>query len=137
MEFGSDLADGDETMSEINMTPLVDVMLVLLIIFIVTVPALTHSIKLDLPRAENTRHEVKPESVVISVIADGTVHWNDTPLDDAALQARLVQAARQQPQPELQIRGDRRVNYEHVIRVLSAAQQAGILKLGFVTEPVP
>lgn len=136
MAFGNDLADGDEAMSEINMTPLVDVMLVLLIIFIVTVPVLTHSVKLDLPRADNRINEIKPETVMISVTADGAIHWNDTQLDDAAMQTRLTQAASQQPQPEIHIRGDRKVDYEHVIQVMAAAQRAGILKLGFVTEPV-
>ncbi|MBI3772560.1 MAG: biopolymer transporter ExbD [Gammaproteobacteria bacterium] len=135
MAFGNDLADGDEVMSEINMTPLVDVMLVLLIVFIVTVPVLTHSVKLDLPRADNRPNEIKPETVMMSVTADGAIHWNDTLLDDAALQTRLTQAARQQPQPEIHIRGDRKVDYEHVIQVMAAAQRAGILKLGFVTEP--
>ena len=135
MAFGNDLTEGDEVMSEINMTPLVDVMLVLLIIFIITVPVLTHAVKLDLPRAANSPNEIKPETVTIAVTADGNIHWNDTLIDDTALQFRLTQAASQQPQPEIHLRGDRKVEYEHVIQVMAAAQRAGIVKLGFVTEP--
>ncbi len=135
MAIGNGLDEGGDVMSEINMTPLVDVMLVLLIIFIVTVPVLTHSVKLDLPRATVTPNEVKPDNVTLSVTADGTVHWNDTPLDEATLQLRLAEAAAQPTQPEIHIRGDRTVDYEYVIRVMAAAQRAGILKLGFVTEP--
>lgn len=135
MAFGNDLNDGDEVMSEINMTPLVDVMLVLLIIFIVTAPALTHAVKLDLPRAENRLNETKPETVALSVTADGAVHWNDDIVDEAGLALRLAQAARMEPQPEIHLRGDRKAEYEHVIRVMAAAQRAGMLKLGFVTVP--
>ncbi|MDK2123002.1 ExbD/TolR family protein [Parachitinimonas caeni] len=135
MAFGNGLEDGDEVMSEINMTPLVDVMLVLLIIFIITVPVLTHSVKLDLPRAQNQPNVVKPETITLSVTVDGTVHWNDTVVDAATLDQRLRAAASQQPQPEIHIRGDRKVNYEHVVKTMAAVQRAGILKLGFVTEP--
>ncbi|MEW6354489.1 MAG: biopolymer transporter ExbD [Pseudomonadota bacterium] len=135
MAFGNNLDDGDEMMSEINMTPLVDVMLVLLIIFIVTVPVLTHSVKLDLPRAANTPHQIKPETVTLSVTADGTVHWNGTALSGDALESRLARAAAQQPQPEIHVRGDRKVDYEHVIRVMATVQRTGILKIGFLTEP--
>jgi biopolymer transport protein ExbD len=135
MSFGNDLDDGDEVMSEINMTPLVDVMLVLLIIFIIAIPVLTNAVKLDLPRAAASLDEIRPERVTLSVTVDGSVHWNDIALGDGELQARLGQAAARQPQPEIAIRGDRQVDYEHVIRVMAAAQRAGIAKLGFVTEP--
>ena len=135
MAFGSGLDSGDDMVSEINMTPLVDVMLVLLIIFIITVPVLTHSVKLDLPRADNTPNLVKPESVNISVTADGALHWNDDTVSDAQLTARLEAAATTQPQPEIFIRGDRQVDYERVVKVMAAVQRAGVLKLGFVTEP--
>ncbi len=134
MAFGNGF-DDDEVMSEINMTPLVDVMLVLLIIFIITVPVLTHSVKLDLPRAENTPNEIKPETVSVSVTADGVLHWNDTVVSEEELEQRLKIAASQPQQPEIHIRGDRKVDYEHVIKVMAAAQRAGLQKLGFVTDP--
>lgn len=135
MAFGGGLDNDDEMVSDINMTPLVDVMLVLLIIFILTVPVLTHAVKLDLPRADNTPHVIKPESVTISVTDDGALHWNEDTISDMQLTDRLAGAAAQQPQPEIFIRGDRKVNYEHVIKVMAAVQQAGVLKLGFITEP--
>ncbi|ACE84757.1 ExbD/TolR family protein [Cellvibrio japonicus] len=135
MAFGGGLDDDSEVMSEINMTPLVDVMLVLLIIFIITVPVLTHSVKVDLPRADNTPNEIKPETINIAVSADGTVFWNDTPVSLEELEARLGAAAALQPQPEVHIRGDKAVSYEHVVTTMAAVQRAGILKLGFVTEP--
>ncbi len=135
MAFGSQLNDNEEVLSEINMVPLIDVMLVLLIIFILTVPVLTHSVQLDLPRADNTPHVVKPETVNLSITADGSVFWNDQRLEPAQLEARLQSAAAQTPQPELLIRGDRKVEYERVARVMAAVQKAGVLKLGFVTDP--
>ena len=135
MVFGGEQDDDDEVMSEINMTPLVDVMLVLLIIFIITIPVLTHAVKLNLPRAAANIDEVKPDRITLTVSANGIVHWNGIALDDNSLRIRLDQAAARQPQPDIYIRGDRKVDYEHVIRVMAAAQRAGILKLGFVTEP--
>lgn len=135
MAFGCGLEDSDDVVSEINMTPLVDVMLVLLIIIILTVPVLTHSVKLDLPRAQNQPYVVKPASVNISVTDDGALHWNDDSINEAQLTARLETAATRQPQPEIFIRGDRKVDYERVIMVMAAVQRAGVLKLGFITEP--
>lgn len=135
MAFGGGLDQTDEVMSEINMIPLVDIMLVLLIIFIITVPVVTHSVNLDLPRAENVRNEPRPQTVTLSVDADGQLHWNDEPVLAAELETRLAAAAASEPQPEIHIRGDRRVDYEHVIGVMAAAQRAGVLKLGFITEP--
>ena len=135
MAFGAGSNDESEVMSEINMTPLVDVMLVLLIIFIITVPVLTHSVKLDLPQAENNPSLVKPETVTISITADGTIHWNMLPLDETKLNERLKAAAQQQPQPEIHIRGDRQARYESVIKAMAAAQRVGIQKLGFITDP--
>lgn len=135
MAFGGSLNDGDDMVSEINMVPLIDIMLVLLIIFIITVPVLTHAVKLDLPRADNQPNRIEPETVNIAVTADGLIHWNDTLVDTDALDTRLREAALRQPQPEIHIRGDRTVDYEHVIKAMAAAQRAGILKLGFVTEP--
>lgn len=137
MAFGSGLDDPGETeMSEINMIPLVDVMLVLLIIFMITVPVATHAVKLDLPRAHNQPNLIEPETVTIAVSADGLVHWNGEVVSDEVLERRLGAAAAATPQPELHVRGDRRVEYERVIRVMAAAQRAGVGKLGFVTDPV-
>jgi biopolymer transport protein ExbD len=135
MAFGGGLDDDTEVMNEINMTPLVDVMLVLLIIFIITVPVLTHSVKVDLPRADNTPNELKPETVNLAVNADGNIYWNETQVTMEELDLRLATEANKQPQPEVHIRGDRTVDYEHVIKTMAAVQRAGILKLGFVTEP--
>lgn len=134
MSFGGSF-DDDDVMSEINMTPLVDVMLVLLIIFIITVPVLTHSVNLDLPRAQNTPNRIEPDTVSISVTASGQVHWNETALNADELKQRLAAAAKQNPQPEIHLRGDKSVEYEHVAKAMAAIQQAGILKLGFVTDP--
>ena len=135
MAFGGGLDDDTEVMNEINMTPLVDVMLVLLIIFIITVPVLTHSVKVDLPRADNTPNELKPETVNLAVNAEGNIYWNETQVTMEELDLRLATEANKQPQPEVHIRGDRKVDYEHVIKAMAAVQRAGILKLGFVTEP--
>ncbi len=135
MAFGGGLDDVNAPMSEINMTPLVDVMLVLLIIFMITVPVLTHSVKVDLPRVDNQPNEIDPETITVAVTADGKVHWNEEILPLEHLEKRLNKAAKQRPQPQVHIRGDRHVEYEHVIRVMASAQRAGIEKLGFVTEP--
>ena len=135
MAFGGDFEQSDEVISEINMTPLVDVMLVLLIIFIITVPVLTHSVNVDLPRASNQPTDLKPQTVQLAVTANGDVFWNKDKLDAAALTARLKTAAAISPQPEIHLRGDKAVPYEHVVKTMAAVQQAGILKLGFVTEP--
>jgi biopolymer transport protein ExbD len=135
MAFGSGLDDQDEVMSEMNMTPLVDVMLVLLIIFMLTVPVLTHAVKVDLPQAQSAANDIKPETVTLAVTADGTVYWNEDVVDAAALDARLAAAAARTPQPEVHIRGDRQVAYEHVMKAMAAAQRAGVQKLGFVTDP--
>jgi len=135
MAFGGGLDDETEVMSEINMTPLVDVMLVLLIIFIITVPVLTHSVKVDLPRADNTPNELKPQTINLAVTADAQIHWNESTISFEELETRLAAEALKQPQPEIHIRGDKTVDYEHVIKTMAAVQRAGILKLGFVTEP--
>ena len=135
MAFGGGLDDDNEVMNEINMTPLVDVMLVLLIIFIITVPVLTHSVKVDLPRADNTPNELKPETINIAVNAEGAIFWNETQVSFDDLEARLAGEASKETQPDIHIRGDKAVAYEHVIQTMAAVQRAGILKLGFVTEP--
>ena len=135
MAFGTQDAD-DEVMNEINMTPLVDVMLVLLIIFIIPVPVMKHAVNIDLPRATNIAQDSKPETIRLSVDAAGQYYWNEAPVADADLAPQLQAAAAKQPQPELHIRGDKAVRYERVAQVMAAAQQAGLRKIGFITEPV-
>jgi len=134
MAFGTQ-DDTDEVMNEINMTPLVDVMLVLLIIFIITVPVMKHSVNIDLPRATNEQQLIKPETVRLSVDAEGGYYVNDTKISDEELAPRLKSAAAQNPQPDLHIRGDKSVRYERVAQAMAAAQQAGLRKIGFITEP--
>jgi biopolymer transport protein ExbD len=129
--------DGDEVMNEINMTPLVDVMLVLLIIFIITVPVIKHSVNIDLPRASNEAQVTKPQTIRLSVDAEGRYFLDDAPIADDALAPRLQAAAAQNPQPDLHIRGDKAVRYERVAQAMAAAQQAGLHKIGFITEPKP
>lgn len=133
MAFGSD-ANDTEVMSEINMTPLVDVMLVLLIIFIITVPVLTHTVKIELPTEAATPTELQPKSITLSVTEQAQLYWNDELITQSELERRLQQAASATPQPEFQLRGARQVDYEHVVHVMSAVQQAGITTLGFMTE---
>jgi biopolymer transport protein ExbD len=135
MAFGTQ-DDTDEVMNEINMTPLVDVMLVLLIIFIITVPVMKHSVNIDLPRATNEAQNVKPETVRLTVDADGAYYLNEAKVEDPDLAPRFKVAAAQEPQPELHIRGDKSVRYERVAQAMAAAQQAGLRKIGFITEPV-
>jgi biopolymer transport protein ExbD len=127
--------DSDEVLSEINMVPLIDVMLVLLIVFIVTLPVVRHAVTVDLPQASSSPSRDKPETVQLSIDAQGRYHWNQELLSDEALQARLEAAATQQPQPELHVRGDKAVRYERVAQAMAAAQRAGIRKMGFVTQP--
>ena len=136
MAFGTQ-DDTDEVMNEINMTPLVDVMLVLLIIFIITVPVMKHSVNIDLPRANNEMQNIKPETIRLTVDAQGTYYLNESKVEDRDLAPRLKASAAQTPQPELHIRGDKAVRYERVAQAMAAAQQAGLRKIGFVTEPAP
>ncbi len=134
MAFGTQ-DDTDEVMNEINMVPMIDIMLVLLIIFIITVPVMKHAVNIDLPRATNQPQDVKPQTILLSVDGQGAYYWNDTIVPDAELTTRLQAAARQEPQPELHIRGDKAVRYERVAQAMAAAQLAGVKKIGFVTEP--
>ena len=134
MAFGTQ-DDTDEVMNEINMTPLVDVMLVLLIIFIITVPVMKHSVNIDLPRASNERQAIKPETVRLSVDAGGSYYLNDAKISDEDLAPRLKAEAAREPQPDLHIQGDKSVRYERVAQAMAAAQQAGLRKIGFITEP--
>jgi biopolymer transport protein ExbD len=124
-----------QPMAEINTTPMVDVMLVLLVIFIITAPLLTHSIKIDLPQAGSQTNPEKPDIVTLSMNAEGKLFWNDAPLAEIELDSRLAAEAQKKPQPELHLRADKTTNYQQLAMVMSAAQNAGIEKLGFVTDP--
>jgi biopolymer transport protein ExbD len=127
--------DDDGLMNEINMTPLVDVMLVLLIVFMVTIPVIRHAVKIDLPHASSQKEETKPAQVTVAIDADGNVLWNDQKVDDPGLSAKIAEAAQASPQPELHLDADRKVPYEKVAQVMSAAQAGGLTKIGFVTQP--
>ena len=138
MQVGARDGDSDEMNSTINTTPLVDVMLVLLIIFLITIPVVTASVKLELPKERNLPTQTKPENIVIAVNRDGDVHWGLERMPDIeALVTRLKKEAVKEPQPEVHIRGDGEVRYESVGRVVVACQRAGIFKVGFITEPPP
>ncbi len=131
-------ADEDEVVSTINTTPLVDVMLVLLIIFLITIPVVTTSIPVELPKERNEVRETKPENIVLSVDQAGGIYWNDLKLANTnALIERLKKIAVLTPQPEVQIRGDGRGEYAGVGKIIYAVQRAGIAKVGFITEPPP
>lgn len=133
MAMGS-LSDDDDFNPEINTTPLVDVMLVLLIIFIMTIPVINHAVKLDLPRATSQPNDTKPETINLSIDAQGQVFWNNELMDESQLATRIADAAKVTPQPELHLRADRTTPYEKVAQVMSAAQTGGLTKMGFVTE---
>jgi biopolymer transport protein ExbD len=136
MAFGGLMNDGgDGDNAEINMIPLIDVMLVLLVIFIITAPMMTHAVKVDLPQASSQPNEVKPETIQLSIQADGAVFWNAEPVDVAAWQARMDTAAQQTPQPEIHIRADGDLAYRNVAQIMADAARAGLSKLGFVTDP--
>jgi biopolymer transport protein ExbD len=137
MSIGSDGGE-DEVVSSINTTPLVDVMLVLLIIFLITIPVVTHTVALNLPKETNIARQTKPENIEISVNKDGDVYWNaQLVADNEALFQRLKKIAVLTPQPEVHIRGDEKARYESIGRVVFACQRAAILKISFVTEPPP
>lgn len=121
--------------AEINMVPLIDVMLVLLIIFMVTAPLLTHAVKVQLPQVSSTKNEIKPETVTISIQADGALHWNKEAIGDADLEPRMRAAATVEPLPELHIRADEAVAYKRVAWVMSSSAKAGLNKIGFVSQP--
>ena len=136
MTVGSD-AD-DDLVSDINTTPLVDVMLVLLIIFLITIPVVIQTVPVALPKERNLPTQTKPENIIIAVSRDGDVFWNNQPAgDEGKLLERLKEIAVKKPQPEVHIRGDKEGRYEFVGRVVFACQRAGILKVGFITEPPP
>jgi len=122
-------------MTEINMIPLIDVMLVLLVIFIVTAPLLTHAVKIDLPKASSNPNITKPDNLQLGIKGDGQIFWNGEAIDDATLSQRLAAAAKLVPQPEVHIRAERVTQYERVAVVMSEAAKVGLSRIGFVTDP--
>lgn len=133
--------DADETgaisrpMSEINTTPLVDVMLVLLVVFIVTAPLLSHNLKIQLPQESTQPVESKLDTVIVSIDEFGSVYWDKTLIPNHELSAKLASAAMKTPKPEIQIRADKNTKYEVLAKIMADAQNAGIPKIGFLTEP--
>ena len=137
MTVGQDVGEGEqEVMAAINTTPLVDVMLVLLIIFLITIPVVTQSIALELPKERNVVTVTKPENILLAVSKDGDLYWNTKRIDDIEeLTKMLTEKAKVKPQPEVHIRADQETRYESVGRVVATCQRASILKIGFITEP--
>ena len=138
MNVGSPDGGEDEVVSAINTTPLVDVMLVLLIIFLITIPVVTHTVPVKLPKETNIPTQTKPENINLSINKDGDIFWNEQPVTDfPALLERLKVVAVKVPQPEVHIRGDADVRYEFIGKTVMACERAGIFKIGFITEPPP
>jgi len=134
MSFGR-LGDSNEPMSEMNVIPLVDVMLVLLVIFIVTAPVITHSVQLELPRASSAPSEQTVDSVTLALDAAGQLYWDNAPIDEAALFARLRDAVVANPELAVYLRADRDTRYETLARVMADSRRAGVARLGFVSQP--
>lgn len=138
MAFASfDSKSAGAPMAEINMVPLIDVMLVLLVIFILTAPLFTHTVKLDLPRAAHRTDPQPPPAVTLSLDAAGALFWDNAALAESELAPRLAALAAQQPQPELHLRADRETRYERIAQLMAAARNAGVNRIGFVTDPQP
>lgn len=137
MSFGSFNSQEHTAKAEINVVPLVDVMLVLLVIFIITAPLLTHSVKIDLPKASSNPNITKPEHVELAIREDGTYYWNGELVAKESMAARFAIEAKKEPQSELHIKADRLVHYEKVAIVMSEAAKSGLVKIGFVTDPTP
>ena len=136
MSFGRmDRTPGSAPMGEINMTPLIDVMLVLLVIFIITAPLFTHAIKLELPNAQSQAAPEKPETITLAINGEGKLFWNNAAITREELATRITTAAEKKPQPELQLRADKSTRYEVIAQVMAAAQTGGMTKIGFVTDP--
>ena len=127
----------DDIISDINVTPLVDVMLVLLIVFMITMPVMQQSVKLDLPQANSQTHDLRPPHVRLSLRRDGSMRWNDHPILFSSLSKVIAEAAARNPQPELHLYADRQIAYGQVAKVLSAAQSGGLTRIGFVTDTAP
>jgi biopolymer transport protein ExbD len=137
MAFGSFDNRASAPVAEINMVPLIDVMLVLLVIFIVTAPLLTHAVKLDLPKASSQANQLKPDKIDFAIDAAGTLYWNGEATTRAETQARFATESRKQPQPEIHLRADESVAYRLVAQTLADASKAGLTRVGFVSEPEP
>jgi len=136
MSFGSFNDNQNQApMADINITPMVDVMLVLLVIFIITAPLFTHAIKVDLPSAQSAPAPEKPETISLSIDRSGKMFWNNDQVTESGLADRIIASAQRQPQPELQLRADKDTRYEILAQVMSLAQNNGLAKIGFVTVP--
>jgi len=136
MAFGGFNENNNQApMAEINVTPMVDVMLVLLVIFIITAPLFTHAVKLDLPSAQSTAAPEKPETITLSINAEGKLFWNNAEINDQELNNRFVIASQKTPTPELHLRADKSTRYEVIAKVMAGAQNNGISKIAFVTKP--
>ena len=136
MAFGSfDKGGGSAPMAEINMIPLIDVMLVLLVIFIITAPLLTHAVKIDLPKAASHANLTRPDHIALSIDGTGQLFWNGERIDRTQLAPRMAAAAKIEPQPELHLRADQTTQYQALAEVLTAAGKAGLTRIGFVSDP--
>jgi biopolymer transport protein ExbD len=136
MAFGGFSKGGDSApMAEINMIPLIDVMLVLLVIFIITAPLLTHSVKIDLPKAASHANLTKPDHIALSINGVGEIFWNGEAIDKSGMTQRLTAAARIDPQPELHLRADKTTQYQILAEVMAEAGKAGLTRIGFVSDP--
>lgn len=135
MNHSTHWSEDNMPVAEINMVPLIDVMLVLLVIFLVTAPLLTHAVKVDLPQGRSAPNMAQPDSIAIAIDAKGDVFWNTQPVAALVLQQKLEQAARAEPQPQLQIHADRQTAYLHVAQLMSQAARMGITRMAFVTDP--
>lgn len=134
MAFGSFNSQGAAPMADINTTPLVDVMLVLLVVFIVTAPLLTNAVPIQLPREAAVQHQDKPEAIRLAVDANGKMFWNDQPVEPGVLDQRFAAAVKGNPEIEVHVRADKAARYEQVAEVMASAQRGGVAKIGFVTE---
>lgn len=135
MALGSFNSRHQTPMAEINVVPLVDVMLVLLVIFIVTAPLLTHAVKIDLPKASSSANITKPEHIQLSIREDGTAYWNGERVETPVLAERLSAAAKVSPQPEVHLHADAHAHYEKVAQAMAQAAKAGLTRIGFVSHP--
>jgi biopolymer transport protein ExbD len=136
MAFGSFRGDsGTAPMAEINMVPLIDVMLVLLVIFIITAPLLTNAVKIDLPKATSSPNLTRPDHISISIDAAGSLYWNGERVERPELKQRLAQASKLQPQPEIHLRADKNTQYQPLAEVMADAATAGMVRIGFVSQP--
>lgn len=136
MAFGGFNRGGDSSpMAEINMIPLIDVMLVLLVIFIITAPILTHAVKIDLPKASSSPNQTRPDNIQFAIDANGELFWNGEPISKAVMIERFRAAGKLSPQPELHLRADKTTQYQKLTEVLAEASKAGLIRIGFVSEP--